>query len=122
MLSFLNDITCEACEENTWYYLKKGWGEFRKHNCFGQGPMCRECTMHAEHHSCSCCMTEEYLLTDDEEELEGYAEEYLPTLVYTVIAPFLYQEDDIESCASNQHFLDHYTSLLAEHVALQVLA
>jgi len=66
-------------------------------------------------------MTEEYLLTDDEEEFEGYAEEYLPTIINTVIAPFLYQ-DDMESYASNQNFLDHYTALLAEHVALQVLA
>jgi hypothetical protein len=66
-------------------------------------------------------MTEEYLLTDDEEEFEGYAEEYLPTLVDTIIAPLLYQED-VESYAYNQHSLDHYTALLAEHVALQVLA
>ena len=74
-------ITCAECEENVWNYLKKGWGEFRKHNCFGQGPMCRECTMHAEHHACSCSS-----------EL-GYAEEVVATFVDMFVAPLLMKEE-----------------------------
>ena len=67
--------------------------------------MCRECTMHAEYHACSCSSE------------AGYAEEVIATFVDTFVAPLLLKEDDIVNAWSSGPLLyaEPFSSPWPEH-------